>query len=140
MARGRGFGGPPRSARPVKLNHGGHITGRSAKTFRTDRFGERPSNGERYAKRAEEPPYGPEWVRVCKLVKQRDGYTCTNPKCRAYFPPPMHGKLDVHHIIRREKGGPDTPDNLRTLCKPCHADQHAHLKRIGYGQPKKRRL
>lgn len=136
--RGRGFG-PPRGARPVKLNHGGHTAGRASKPKRFNGFGERPGNGEKYAGRAEEPPYGPEWEFVCKLVKQRDNYTCTNSSCRAYFPPPKHGRLDVHHIIRREKGGPDTPDNLRTLCKPCHAKEHPHLQRIGYGQPKKRR-
>lgn len=103
-------------------------------------FGERPTSGDKFAQRAEEPAYGPEWKFTCDLVKRRDNYTCTNPRCRVRYAPPNHGKLDCHHIIRREKGGPDTPDNLRTLCKPCHALEHPHLQRMGYGKPKRKRL
>jgi len=140
MARGRGGFGPPRSARPVKLSFSEHTPGRASKPNNQRRtFGEKPSSGEKYASRAEEPPYGPEWKFTCDLVKRRDNYTCQNSKCRVVYRPPYHGKLDCHHIIRREKGGPDTPDNLKTLCKPCHALEHKHLQKIGYGKSKRKR-
>lgn len=137
MARGRDnsrsrSGRPPRSVFDSPREPGR----RTKKHFG---YGEKPSAGEKYASRAEEPPYGPEWAFTCKLVKKRDNYTCTNPRCRVRHAPPNHGKLDVHHIIRRERGGPDTPDNLRTLCKPCHSLEHPHLRKIGYGQPKRKK-
>jgi 5-methylcytosine-specific restriction endonuclease McrA len=131
----RSFGGPPKSARPVKLSFSNHTVGRRADSPRYEKRAEKRANGTR----AEEPPYGPEWEAIRQIVIRRDNYTCTNPSCRKVFRPPKHGKLDVHHIKRRERGGPDTPDNLRTLCKPCHALEHPHLLKIGYGQAKKKR-
>ena len=98
-----------------------------------------PSLPRDYQRRASEPTYGPEWAAVRAIVLKRDNYTCTNPRCRVVFRPPKHGRLDAHHIKPREQGGPDTPSNLRTLCKPCHALEHKHLERMGYGQPKGRR-
>lgn len=124
--RGRGGFGPPKAARPVKL------------AFDSNK---RPSSSvfaSSAGTRAPEPPYGPEWAATRKFVLQRDNYTCTNRECRVVYRPPKHGRLDAHHIKPREKGGPDTPDNLRTLCKPCHAKEHSHLERMGYGQPRKR--
>lgn len=125
----RSFGGPPKQARPVKINFDNPTTRKPIKS----------SYSSTENKRSEEPPYGPEWERVRQEVIRRDNYTCTNASCRKRYPPPKHGRLDVHHIIRREKGGADLPYNLRTLCKPCHALEHKHLLKIGYGQPKKKR-
>lgn len=50
-------------------------------------------------------------------------------RCMAYCCPckldPLARKLDAHHIIPRSQGGPDTPDNLITLCqKYGHAAAH----------------
>jgi 5-methylcytosine-specific restriction endonuclease McrA len=142
----RGGGGPPRAARPTRLNFNPPATNnRPTSTLRSgvlassyyERREERSSNNTYHSSkegtRAEEPAYGPEWEAVRKIVIRRDNYTCTNANCRKVFMPPNHGKLDVHHIIRREKGGPDTANNLRTLCKPCHALEHKHLSKIGYG-------
>ena len=28
--------------------------------------------------------------------------------------------LDIHHIIKRSQGGPDTLDNVAALCRACH--------------------
>ena len=36
------------------------------------------------------------------------------------------GVLHVHHRIRRSQGGKDTPENLITLCNPCHRWVHDH--------------
>lgn len=44
-------------------------------------------------------------------VIERDG-ACV--KCRS------DGPFEVDHIIRYRDGGPNTPDNLQTLCVPCH--------------------
>jgi len=34
-------------------------------------------------------------------------------------------KVEVHHIIEAEDGGPDEDYNLVTVCKPCHAHHSA---------------
>ena len=126
----RGIGGPPRGARPVKLNWD-TPSPRSVTTTITF---------DKYDARADEPPYGPEWNAVRQQVLCRDNYTCTNPNCRVVYRPPKHGRLDAHHIKARRKGGTDTVDNLKTLCKPCHALEHSHLLRLGYGKAKSKVL
>jgi 5-methylcytosine-specific restriction endonuclease McrA len=55
--------------------------------------------------------HSPAWRRVRSWVLTRDLRQCT--ACG------QPGNL-VHHIHPRKQGGPDTPDNLVTLCKPCH--------------------
>jgi len=52
-------------------------------------------------------------------VIERDDYTCQDPDCPGGYP------LDVpHHIIFRSHGGPDTMENLVTLCIHCHGKAH----------------
>jgi 5-methylcytosine-specific restriction endonuclease McrA len=36
---------------------------------------------------------------------------------------------EADHIIARAEGGPDHPDNLRTLCVPCHKARTAEQRR-----------
>jgi hypothetical protein len=50
--------------------------------------------------------------RTRAAVIERDGGRCV--ECEA------GGPFEVHHIIRYIDGGPNTPDNLQTLCVPCH--------------------
>jgi hypothetical protein len=51
-------------------------------------------------------------------VLARDGYQCRASGCEsAHF-------LDVHHVIPRERGGTNDPDNLITLCAACHRLVH----------------
>jgi len=50
-------------------------------------------------------------------VLHRDGYQCK--KCKT-----KKGKLHVHHIIFRSKGGTNSPSNLITLCETCHTNLH----------------
>lgn len=38
-----------------------------------------------------------------------------------------YGRLEVHHIVHRCKGGSDKLDNLVTLCDLCHAVVHVHM-------------
>jgi len=58
---------------------------------------------------------------VVQYVLARDKHTCQ--RCKK-----GHGvELQVHHVIRRGKGA-DTPENLITLCKPCHDKLHKNVK------------
>ena len=47
-----------------------------------------------------------------RAVLARDGHACV--LCGA------RGRVEIDHIVRYVDGGPNTADNLRTLCKPCH--------------------
>ncbi|HEW92170.1 MAG TPA: HNH endonuclease [Thermotogaceae bacterium] len=49
-------------------------------------------------------------------VLWRDGYKCQH--CGTTI------KLQIHHIIPRNKGGTDTLNNLITLCAKCHKELH----------------
>ena len=58
-------------------------------------------------------------------VLARDGYRCRASGCgSAHF-------LDVHHMIPRERGGTNDPDNLITLCAACHRLIHEREGRLG---------
>lgn len=59
--------------------------------------------------------YGYETVK--QYVLARDDYTCQVCHHKG-------GKLKVHHIIYRAKGGTNRPDNLITVCSNCHTYQN----------------
>lgn len=46
---------------------------------------------------------------------------------------PQPSELHAHHIIHKSSGGPDTLDNLVTLCNRCHAAKHPHMQQGGKG-------
>lgn len=50
------------------------------------------------------------WRRVCDAVRQRSGGRCEVPGCD------RPGKV-FDHIRSRRRGGPDTPGNVRHLCR-----------------------
>jgi 5-methylcytosine-specific restriction endonuclease McrA len=50
------------------------------------------------------------------LVLQRDGYQCV--ECGS------DELLEVHHKVKRSKGGSDEMNNLITLCLSCHTKKH----------------
>jgi RNase H-fold protein (predicted Holliday junction resolvase) len=50
-------------------------------------------------------------------VLSRDGYKCQ--KCKG-----KDRVLEIHHILHRKAGGTNKPDNLITLCTPCHKNLH----------------
>ena len=57
-------------------------------------------------------------------TRNRDKQQCQI--CGDVLPVPF-GRLEVHHIIYRCKGGSDKLDNLVTLCELCHAVIHDHM-------------
>jgi hypothetical protein len=71
------------------------------------------------------------WRTVCAVVDRRDGKQCRC--CDRRSDPEATGLLvrgHRHHIVYRSAGGPDTPENVITLCASCHADEHANKLRI----------
>lgn len=61
--------------------------------------------------------YGNGWDDLRQRVLCRDGFRCQ--RCGS-----SDRTLQAHHVVHRSKGGPDTLENLITLCTPCHAVQH----------------
>lgn len=56
--------------------------------------------------------------RIRREVLGRDRHRCQSPGCgRTRF-------LEVHHIVPRNRGGANDPDNLTTLCGSCHRLWH----------------
>jgi 5-methylcytosine-specific restriction endonuclease McrA len=51
-------------------------------------------------------------------VFQRDRWKCRNESCGS------REGLHPHHIIYKSHGGPDTMDNLVTVCHECHRRIH----------------
>ena len=64
------------------------------------------------------------WRVVCKQVDERDHRSCR--ACGRRTNPDHVGLLrgHRHHIVYRSAGGPDSTDNLCTLCPVCHSDEH----------------
>jgi 5-methylcytosine-specific restriction endonuclease McrA len=72
-----------------------------------------------------------QWREVCAIVDARDGKSCRC--CDKRSDPEATGLLKRghrHHLIYRSAGGPDTSDNLCTLCSQCHSDEHHNKLRI----------
>jgi 5-methylcytosine-specific restriction endonuclease McrA len=59
-----------------------------------------------------------------KRVRYRDKHQCQI--CGEVLPV-HYGRLEVHHIDYRCKGGSDELENLVTLCDLCHAVIHDHM-------------
>lgn len=68
-------------------------------------------NARRHGGRADDSYYhSPEWERL------RAEHLILEPLCRRCIPHVVVG-YGCHHIIERRLGGPDTHENLETLCK-----------------------
>jgi 5-methylcytosine-specific restriction endonuclease McrA len=67
-----------------------------------------------------------EWRKVSRAVRKRDGYTCQ--ACGALW---QRGQrtLEAHHKIPIRLGGTDDMDNLTALCRRCHVQADAALRR-----------
>lgn len=53
---------------------------------------------------------------ISQAVYNRDGWHCRH--CN------NSSSLTPHHVVFQSAGGPDTLDNLLTLCIKCHNDVH----------------
>ncbi len=73
---------------------------------------------QEYEKRLSEISY---WSKIRIKVLCRDGYICQ--LCGS----DGSGKLHVHHIIKKDRGGTDHFDNLITVCPKCHKDADGKL-------------
>ena len=60
--------------------------------------------------------YGSDWVKLRRSILERDGHLCR--ACLSEGRPTE--ATDVDHIRPKAKGGTDNPDNLQSLCGPCH--------------------
>jgi len=56
--------------------------------------------------------YGWKWEKIRERIIERD-----SGMCQVCFRPGNQ----VDHIIPKAKGGTDEPENLRCICKSCHA-------------------
>jgi len=66
-----------------------------------------------------------------KAIVLRDNRRCQNKKCNRK----EIKRLEVHHIIHKENGGADTPENLITLCDICHDDYHKNKSKLDIPAP-----
>lgn len=58
-----------------------------------------------------------------KVILERDGHRCVIPHCKT----PTY-RLNVHHLIWRQFGGLNNPENLVTLDLEHHMDCHPGLR------------
>jgi 5-methylcytosine-specific restriction endonuclease McrA len=58
----------------------------------------------------------PSYESLRRLVLSRDGWRCQS--CGTM------SNLEVHHRQYRSHSGPDTEENLITLCNACHSSIH----------------
>lgn len=59
---------------------------------------------------------GRPWRRLRELILQRDQYLCQ--PCKRKGKPTLATQVD--HIVPLAKNGTDKPDNLQSICEPCH--------------------
>jgi hypothetical protein len=72
--------------------------------------------GSVYGEKPKETFYeSAEWKRLRRACFYRDNYHCI--RCDKRF---KSDDLTAHHIVPRKEGGPDTLENLVTLCEVCH--------------------
>ncbi len=62
-------------------------------------------------------------------IRRRDGHCCQAPGCTG------RGKLHVHHVLFRSRGGPDEGWNLVLVCSACHRLIHLGLLQVSGRAP-----
>jgi hypothetical protein len=67
------------------------------------------------------------WETIRQIVLKRDGYRCAICHKTA---DETGGPLEIHHLLAREQGGRDGPENLITLCQPDHAKTASYGLRV----------
>lgn len=73
------------------------------------------------------------WEEIRNGILGRDNYTCQVCGFVGHVPPKSRDRGDrsmvVHHITERKNGGDDSPNNLQTVCAPCHVQIHKRKRR-----------
>ena len=73
---------------------------------------------------ATERGYGSAWRKLRDFILRRDCGLCQVCAARGR----VTAANQVDHIIPKVKGGSDEPDNLQSICDPCHRDKSARDK------------
>lgn len=60
--------------------------------------------------------YGAAWRKLRDRILKRDNYRCQPCKQKGRF----KAATAVDHILNKERGGTDDPDNLQAICTDCH--------------------
>jgi len=61
------------------------------------------------------------WKKLRLQVLKRDGWICVECRKRDR----ITAATDVDHITPKAKGGTDTMENLRAVCRTCHFEKSA---------------
>lgn len=59
---------------------------------------------------------------------ERDGWVCQRCNAAVGYQATSSRTAEVHHIIPRSAGGPNSAANLVTLCRDCHVDVHNSMR------------
>lgn len=79
----------------------------------------KPNGGWKHDKRSRhERGYGAAWDKLRRRVLIRDKHLC-QPCLRVQRVTPA---TEVHHIQAKADGGSDDPENLVSICHPCHLE------------------
>lgn len=71
------------------------------------------------------------WKKLKAAVHKRDGYRCQMPGCGAFVADPRQRIADHKQPHRGDPGLFWDPDNVQTLCKPCHDGRKQREERRG---------
>jgi 5-methylcytosine-specific restriction endonuclease McrA len=72
--------------------------------------------------------YPANWRDIAATIRTLDGYACV--VCGA-----TDAELHVHHIVYASNFGTHQKQNLVTLCRPCHEDEHETVFDFGETSP-----
>lgn len=61
--------------------------------------------------------YPPSWPEIAKELRKLDKHTCMVCRCE-------DTKIHVHHILYKSNFGTNRKENLVSLCKRCHENEH----------------
>jgi 5-methylcytosine-specific restriction enzyme A len=78
--------------------------------------------------------YGPGWPERRARVLKRDGYVC-----QLRYPGCLGRASQVDHIVQPEAGGTDELENLRAVCKRCHATRTGRQGALAKQRARRRR-
>lgn len=63
--------------------------------------------------------------RAQKLGKKRDSLMC-------FICAEVSSTAEGHHMLLHSEDGPETVENIVTLCKQCHKDYHAGRLKVSF--------